>query len=485
MENLYDACCRTNVGGYHVTDYLKQLLSLKYPHHMSKLTWEKVEDLKMEHCYIAPDYAAEVRLFQGTRKLKKTRCWQLPWTPSPMEEAPSEEEIARKAALKEKQGQRLREMAEAKRICPCKGNTSLRKAKGEPVESVEKMDPSSTEKYNLINVPDEMLTPEQLKQKRKQLFIKSTSEARQLKKQKQVEEELERERQRKLEEERRLENPERYLEELRAKHRDLSEKVEQRKKLKTNGGHTNGNHNASGGVGRGERLNPSQRERMRLLTTAAFDRGKGEDTFGAKDEDWQLYKLMSKDNDDDDDDKPDPDEAELARISSRLQEIDPTFIFKSESGSSSAEPPRFRPLTMEDFQIILGVERFRCPEILFNPNLIGIDQAGLDEMAGISIRRLPSKGQGLEEKITSSILLIGGSCLFPGMSERLEAGIRMTRPCGTPIKIYEASDPILDAWRGASTYAAAMQFPQQTFSRMDYYEKGEDWLRSYQLRYTI
>ncbi|KAI3458682.1 hypothetical protein Pfo_015345 [Paulownia fortunei] len=531
-EPVYEACCRTNVGGYHVTDYLKQLLSLKYPHHMSKLTWEKVEDLKMEHCYIAPDYASEVRLFQkGDKKAEeKTRCWQLTWTPSPMEEAPSEEEIARKAALKEKQGQRLREMAEAKRFnrindleneirdlemllqrlrhaaendipsilaktvytskqdvesALAKATQSLRKAKGEPVESVEKMDTSSTEKYNLINVPDEMLTPEQLKQKRKQLFIKSTSEARQQKKQKQVEEELERERQKKLEEERRLENPERYLEELRAKHRDLAEKVEQRKRLKTNGGHTNGNHNASGGVGRGERLNSSQRERMRLLTTAAFDRGKGEDTFGTKDEDWQLYKLMSRDNDDDDDDKPDPDEAELARISSRLQEIDPTFIFKSEPGSSSAEAPRFRPLTKEDFQIILGVERFRCPEILFNPNLIGIDQAGLDEMAGISIRRLPLKGQGLEQRITDSILLTGGSCLFPGMSERLEAGIRMIRPCGTPIKIFKASDPILDAWRGASASAAAMQFPYQTFSRMDYYEKGEDWLRSYQLRYTI
>lgn len=35
-EPVYEACCRTNVGGYHVTDYLKQLLSLKYPHHM----WE-------------------------------------------------------------------------------------------------------------------------------------------------------------------------------------------------------------------------------------------------------------------------------------------------------------------------------------------------------------------------------------------------------------------------------------------------------------
>lgn len=58
---------------------------------------------------------------------------------------------------------------------------------------------------------------------------------------------------------------------------------------------------------------------MRLLTTAAFDRGKGEDTFGARDEDWQVYKLMSKDNDDDDDKGQEEDEAELARVTSKLQ----------------------------------------------------------------------------------------------------------------------------------------------------------------------
>lgn len=43
-----------------------------------------------------------------------------------------------------------------------KATQSLRKAKGEPAESVEKMEPSSAEKYNLINVPDEMLTPDQV-----------------------------------------------------------------------------------------------------------------------------------------------------------------------------------------------------------------------------------------------------------------------------------------------------------------------------------
>lgn len=109
------------------------------------------------------------------------------------------------------------------------------------------------------------------------------------------------------------------MEQLRIKYNDLSEKVEQRKRQKTNGNnHGNENNNVSGGVGRGERLNAAQKERMRLLTTAAFDRGKGEDTFGIKDEDWQLYKKMSKDNDDEDE-GPNEDEAELTRVASRLR----------------------------------------------------------------------------------------------------------------------------------------------------------------------
>ena len=71
-----------------------------------------------------------------------------------------------------------------------------------------------------------------------------------------------------------------------------------------------------GAVGRGERLNAAQKERMRLLTTAAFDRGKGEDTFGMRDEDWLVYNKMSKENEEDD---GDDDESELARIASKIQ----------------------------------------------------------------------------------------------------------------------------------------------------------------------
>lgn len=167
--------------------------------------------------------------------------------------------------------------------------------------------------------------------------------------------------------------------------------------------------------------------------------------------------------------------------------MDPTFVPKLENGNGqSAEVvPRIRPLTKEDFQIVLGVERFRCPEILFNPNWIGVDQVGLDEMAGVSLRRLPDKDESLESRLTDSILVTGGSSLFPGMIERLEAGIRMIRPVGSTINIVRALDPVLDAWRGASAYASTPLFHTQTFSRADYYEKGEDWLRNYQLQYTL
>ncbi|CAI8597242.1 unnamed protein product [Vicia faba] len=532
-EPIYKGSCRTNIGGFHVTDYLKQLLSLKYPYHLARFTWEKVEDLKMEHCYVAQDYVSEARLFQkGAKEAEeKTKMWQLPWVPPPVEEPPSEEEIARKAAIREKQGQRLREMAEAKRSSKInelenelrglefllnqlghvqesdvpsflaetgyvsrqevesarnKNVQSLRKAKGEQKseqDEIEKTDPN--EKYTLINVPDDMLTTEQLLEKRKQLSIKSMSDGRQRLKQKRQEEEQERGRKQQLEEERRLANPELYVEQLRASYNDLSEKLNQRKRLKTNGSSSTNGNGLAGSVGRGERLNAAQRERMRLLTTAAFDRGKGEDTFGAKDEDWQLYKLMSKDNDDDDE-EPDEDSIELARISSRLQELDPTFVPKVETGSSQpAEVPRVRPLTKEDFQIVFGIERFRCPEILFSPNWIGVDQVGLDEMAGVSMRRLSCNNERLEERMTKSILVTGGSSLFPGIVERLEAGIRMIRPCGSPIKIIRALDPVMDAWRGASAYASTPGFHTQTFTRMDYYEKGEDWLRNYQLKYSL
>lgn len=531
-EPVVEASCRTNVGGYHVTDFTKRLLELKYPLHRQVITAEKVEQLKMEHCYVAQNYSSELQLFQKSSKEaeEKTRYWQLPFVPSLVEEAPNEEELARKAAIKEKQGQRLREMAAAKRSSRiadletevqgleqllehmdsldeseidsffmqtgfgsrqeiesalAKSTTSLRKAKGEPIEvEREKDDAPMEERFPLVNIPNDLLTPEQIIEKKKQIFLRTTSEGRAKARQKRQEEELQREREMQQEEERRQENPELYLEQLRAKQAELSTKVEQRKRSRGNGfPRTNNNVTITGGVGRGERLNAAQRERMRLLTTAAFV-GKGEDTFGLKDEDWLLYKKMSKDNDDDD--RADEDEAELARLNARLQELDPTFTFPS-SGSVGSQPTfevqQPRVLTAEDYRITMGVERFRCPEVLFQPHMLGIDQAGLDEMVGISVRRLPSHSANVV--MNGTILVTGGNSLLPGLDSRLQAEIQKMRPLGSTLRLVKASDPLLDAWHGASHYAASPLFPKFSFTREDFMEKGEDWLRKYKIRYSF
>nr|CAB3476307.1 unnamed protein product [Digitaria exilis] len=524
-QPVLGACCRTNVGGFHITDFLRQLLSLKYPYHMANFTWEKAEELKKEHCYIALDYMSELQIFKNNKEVaeEKTRYWQLPWVPPPKEEPPSEEELARKAALKEKAGQRLREMAAAKRSqkivelekqlsyleelmdqldeadeseatailgrsgylsqqeiksAISKATQSLRKAKGETNGNEDKAEVSAADKYPLVSVPDEELTPDQLKEKKKQVLLKTTTEGKLRAKQKRAEEEALRE---KLEEQRRAENPELYLEELRARYSELSEKFEQRKRQKVNGGQTNGNHGSSGGVGRGERLNAAQKERMRLLASAAFDRGKGEDTFGMRDEDWLVYNKMSKDNDDDGNDD---DESELVRVASKLQEIDPTFVSKSEAVQLTPEPPKVRPLTAEDYRIAIGIERFRCPEVLFQPGMIGIDQAGIDEMVSISLRRL-MEDESVKQRLCQSILVTGGSSLFPGMIPRLESGIRQYRPYRSPLKLVRAADPIIDAWRGAAAFAASSKFAKQTFSLADYREHGENLFHRYNIVYSL
>ncbi|KAL5222231.1 hypothetical protein ABZP36_026944 [Zizania latifolia] len=526
-QPVLEACCRTNVGGFHITDFLRQLLSLKYPYHSASITWEKAEELKKEHCSIALDYMSELQIFKNNKEEaeEKTWHWQLPWVPPPKEEPPSEEELARKAALKEKAGQRLRDMAAAKRSqkiaelekqlsyleelmeqldgaeeqeatsilgrsgylsqqeiksAILKATQSLRKAKGESNGNEDKAEASGVDKYPLVSVPDETLTPEQLKEKKKQILLKTTTEGRMRAKQRRAEEEALREKQ---EEERRSENPELYLEELRARYSELTDKVEQRKRQKLNGGQTNGNYSSSGGVGRGERLNAAQKERMRLLTSAAFDRGKGEDTFGMRDEDWLVYKKMSKDNDDEDDGNDD-EESELARIASKIQEMDPTFVSKTEAVQPTPEPPKAQTLTAEDYRISIGLERFRCPEILFQPGMIGIDQAGIDEMVSISLRRLV-ENESVKERLCQSILVTGGCSLLPGMIPRLESGIRQFRPYLAPLKLVRAADPLLDAWRGAAAFGASSKFGRQTFSLADYREHGENLFHRYNIVYSL
>jgi hypothetical protein len=72
-----------------------------------------------------------------------------------------------------------------------------------------------------------------------------------------------------------------------------------------------------------------------------------------------------------------------------------------------------KQLTAEDYQLLLGIERVRVPELLMQPAaLAGVDQAGLPEVVGLVLRRLPRHVR--EAVAAGGVVVTGGNALFAG-----------------------------------------------------------------------
>ncbi|XP_034027622.1 actin-related protein 5 isoform X2 [Thalassophryne amazonica] len=130
----------------------------------------------------------------------------------------------------------------------------------------------------------------------------------------------------------------------------------------------------------------------------------------------------------------------------------------------------------EYHQLFVGTERLRCPEILFQPSLIGEDQMGLIETLQYVLARYTPEQQ---EVLVSNVFLTGGNMQYPGMKERIERELLAIRPFQSHFKVSLASRPALDAWFGARDWA--LEHPpgdvvEGWISRRDYEEKGGEYL---------
>ena len=81
--------------------------------------------------------------------------------------------------------------------------------------------------------------------------------------------------------------------------------------------------------------------------------------------------------------------------------------------SSSVE----KSYTLPDGKVVVvGEERFRCPEALFNPLLLQRESDGIHEFVYNAIQ---SCDIDVRSGLLSNILLSGGSTMFQGLQERL------------------------------------------------------------------
>ena len=95
--------------------------------------------------------------------------------------------------------------------------------------------------------------------------------------------------------------------------------------------------------------------------------------------------------------------------------------------------------------IDLGSSRYRAPEVLFNPELIGDECEGIHEVLSGSIQR---SDLDLRRTLYQNIVLSGGSTLFRGFGDRLLGELKRIAPKEVKIKISAPRERLYSTWIG-------------------------------------
>ena len=233
---------------------------------------------------------------------------------------------------------------------------------------------------------------------------------------------------------------------------------------------------------------------MKTLANLASDvpgrkrrRGGDDDNFGANDEDWGVYRTVAIGEQSEDEEEEDLD-AEMKNVETQLLKYDPNF---SESKTLAAQKDWSKSLMhaflrgprpfdaesqQETHQLHLNVERIRVPEVVFQPAIAGLDQAGIVDIVADMINH----GIGIPKDrpdILKDIFLTGGNTSFPGFEERLGKELRAVLPIEASMRIRRATDPLLDAWKGAAQWSTEPTFKQNLTTREEYLEKGPEYMK--------
>ncbi|TRY91674.1 hypothetical protein DNTS_003334 [Danionella cerebrum] len=151
---------------------------------------------------------------------------------------------------------------------------------------------------------------------------------------------------------------------------------------------------------------------------------------------------------------------------------------ENDEPSSRASSSSQTALSVAEYhQLLVGTERLRVPEIIFQPSLIGEEQMGLMECVQFVLQQYSPEQQ---EALVQNVFLTGGNLQYPGVKERVERELRAIRPFQSHFQVNVAARPSLDGWFGAREWA--LRNPPGTqgwISREDYEEQGGEYLKEH------
>jgi centractin len=120
--------------------------------------------------------------------------------------------------------------------------------------------------------------------------------------------------------------------------------------------------------------------------------------------------------------------------------------------------------------ISINTCRFRAPEILFQPHLIGEEVDGIHQTLLTAIQK---SDLDLRSDLYSNIVLSGGTTLFEGFGDRLLREVKdQVQGQDVKIRISAPQERIFSTWIGGSILASLDTFRRMWITKADYENEG-------------
>jgi len=144
------------------------------------------------------------------------------------------------------------------------------------------------------------------------------------------------------------------------------------------------------------------------------------------------------------------------------------YISQNPAKEEEQENYKYDEYKLPDGNIIkLNSERYKAPEILFKPEIIGLEYPGIPQ---VIIDSITKSDLDLREKLYGSIVLSGGSTLYKGFCDRLLTELKNLAPKDVKIKMYSQPERKYSTWIGGSILSSLATFSKMYVTSDEYHE---------------